>query len=408
MDKKNIDRILEETAYIRTGGSPEERKCAEYIQAECAKFGCQAVLEPFSVPMSTIQVATLTVNGKEIPCKGYALAGNGDVEAELYCLSASDPYALSQCKGKIVLTDRLGYWRYQDLLKHGAVGFITYTGMINYADRDIDQKELRPYVSEGKLLPGVNINVKDAVTIAAGGPATATIKLEQTEYTANSHNVVLDLPGELPEYILLSAHYDTTHLSIGAFDNMSGSIGLLSMAESFSKKPHRYGLRFVWCGSEERGLLGSKAYCAAHVDILESIVMNINLDMLGTNMGSFIVHCSCEEKMVSYIQYFSSEKGVSCTVRNDLHSSDSTSFADKGVPAVSFGWRAAALTATIHERYDTKALLNPTKMVEAIAFIEAFLDRMANAVRCPVAREIPDNIQKQLDEYLLRKRPNSL
>ena len=112
--------------------------------------------------------------------------------------------------------------------------------------------------------------------------------------------------------------------------------------------------------------------------------------------------------MVSYMQYFASEKGVSCTVRNDLHSSDSTSFADKGVPAVSFGWRAAALTATIHERYDTKALLNPTKMVEAIAFIEAFLDRMANAVRCPVAREIPDNIKKQLDEYLLRKRPNSL
>ena len=40
-------------------------------------------------------------------------------------------------------------------------------------------------------------------------------------------------------------------------------------------------------------------------------------------------------------------------------------------------------------------------------FITVFADRMANAVRCPVAREIPDNVKEKLDEYLLRKRPKS-
>ena len=43
------------------------------------------------------------------------------------------------------------------------------------------------------------------------------------------------------------------------YDNMSGSVGILGIAEHFAKNPHRYGLRFIWCGSEERGLLGSKA-----------------------------------------------------------------------------------------------------------------------------------------------------
>ena len=37
-------------------------------------------------------------------------------------------------------------------------------------------------------------------------------------------------------------------------------------------------------------------------------------------------------------------------------------------------------------------------------FITAFTTRMANAVRLPVAKEIPDNIKEKLDEYLLRKR----
>ena len=33
-------------------------------------------------------------------------------------------------------------------------------------------------------------------------------------------------------------------------------------------------------------------------------------------------------------------------------------------------------------------------------------DRMANAVRCPVAREIPENMKEKLDIYLTRKRAN--
>jgi hypothetical protein len=44
------------------------------------------------------------------------------------------------------------------------------------------------------------------------------------------------------------------------------------------------------------------------------------------------------------------------------------------------------------------------QMVEDIAFITAFTQRMANSVRCPVAREIPDNMKEKLDIYLTRKR----
>lgn len=408
MDAKTVSRIFDETAYIRMGGSAEELRAAEYLAAECAKFGCRANLEAFQVDMATIQEATLTVDGRQIPCKGYLNAGTAAVEAPFYYLKDTTPHSLSGCKGKIVMIDGyLGYWRYQDLLEQGAVGFITYDGNANYADRDIDQRELRSFVAKGNKLPGVNINAKDAIELIRSGASTAKITLEQNEYTGNSHNVILDLPGEIPQYIVLTAHYDSTSLSQGAYDNMSGSVGLLAMAETYASKPHRYGLRFIWCGSEERGLLGSKAYCAAHEEELKDIVLCINLDMIGCIMGKFIACCTSEEKLVSYIQYLSSELGFGCGPYQDVYSSDSTPFADKGIPAVSFARVAPHNTATIHNSYDTAAVMSPRQMVEDIAFITAFLDRMATAVRCPVDRSMPDNMKEKLDEYLTRKRPKN-
>ena len=156
---------------------------------------------------------------------------------------------LRLCRGKIVMIDGyMGYWRYQDILAAGAVGFITYDGHINYADCDIDQRELRPHVAKGNKLPGVNINAKDAVRLVENDTKTVKIVLEQEEWEGQSHNVVLDIPGEIDEWIVLTAHYDSTSLSTGAYDNMSGSIGILAMAEHFMTAKHKRGIRMILCG----------------------------------------------------------------------------------------------------------------------------------------------------------------
>ena len=405
MNAKEIMKIFQDTAYVRMGGSPEELDTAKYLMRKCADLGCEAVLEPFEVEMATIKTAALTVDGKQIPCKGYFCAGSGEVEAPLYYLRSTDPYSLSQCKGKIVMIDGyLGYWMYQDLLENGAVGFITYDGNANYADEDIDQRELRSYVSKGNKILGVNINAKSAIELIRSGATMAKIVLEQEETIGNSHNVIVDLPGEIPQYIVLTAHYDSTSLSQGAYDNMSGSVGILGVLEHFVKNHHRYGLRFIWCGSEERGLLGSKAYCKNHEEELKNVVLNINLDMIGCIMGKFIACCTTEEALTHYLKYMSAELGFGIATQQDVYSSDSTPFADKGVPALSFARIAPHNTATIHNSYDTLAVMKGEQMVEDIDFIITFTDRMANAALCPVSREIPDNMKEKLDIYLTRKR----
>ena len=405
MTSDQIMQIFHDTAYVRMGGTQEELKTAEYLRQRVADMGLEASLEAFSVDMADMEADGLWVDGEAVTCKGYRNAGSGTVEAPLYYLRARDPWSLSQCRGKIVLVDGyMGYWLYQDLLENGAVGFLTYDGNANYADHDMDQRELRSYVSQGKKIPGVNLNAKDAIELIRDDVQTVRIVLKQEECKGQSHNVVLELPGQVEETIAFTAHYDSTSLSQGAYDNMSGCAGLLHMAEYFAAHPHRYSLRFIWCGSEERGLLGSKAWVAAHPEEVKQTVLNINLDMIGCIMGKFIACCTTEEALTHYIRYFGQELGFGIEVKQDVYSSDSTPFADAGVPAVSFARIAPNNTATIHNSYDTAAVMKAEHMLKDMDFILEFAKRMANAHHCPVAREMPDNMKEKLDIYLCRKR----
>ncbi len=409
MNRTEVRAILNATDFVHQSGTKEEKQVAALLKEKSEALGAEARIEPFEVAMAKVSAASLVADGKEIPCKGYLLCGSGTVEAPFKYLPNTDPASLADVKGKIVLLDTgIGYFVYKDLLENGVKGIITYNGNVNFHDRDIDEKELRGYVAEGKKTLAVNINAKDAFQLVKQAPETVKISVKQRESKGESQNVIAEIPGTSDEWIVLSAHYDTTPLSHGSYDNMSGCIGLLAIMEAMQKgAPHRYGLRFVFCGSEERGLLGSKAYVAAHEEELPKIALNINLDMIGTVMGRFISCVTAEEALVSYIRYFASIRGFGMAARQGVYSSDSTPFADKGVPALSFARMTGPGQSSIHSRYDKKELLSEAQILKDSAFIAEFTREMADAVKCPVKREIPDNVKTQLDEYLNRKRKDA-
>ena len=406
MRKNQIRQILKDTDYIRTGGSAEELRAAEYLREKCMGLGLEARLEEFPVAMAEMREARLYADGREIPCRGYLCCGSWDTEAEFLYLPNTDAVSLRGVKDRIVLLDSgVGYFLFQDLVENGAAGFITYDGNVHYKDADIDRKELRGYVSCGKKLPGVNVNAKSAAALVKARTKQARITVDQREYEGVSRNVVAELPGRTDEWIVLTAHYDSTSLSRGSYDNMSGCIGLLEIMEAMkASAPHRCGLRFVFCGSEERGLLGSKAWVAAHEQELDKVSLNINLDMIGTYMGRFIACCSTEEELVAYLKYMGAELNWGIEARTGVYSSDSTPFADKGVPAVSFARIAPNNQATIHNRYDVPALLSEERLRADGAFLTEFTRRMADAAVCPVKRSIPEKVKGELDVYLNRKR----
>ena len=410
MNKRSLRQIFKDTDYVHRSGTPEELRAAEYLKARCEALGVPARLESFPVPMAEMEEAHVWDDGKEIACRGVVNCGSGEAEGELYYMPGQDKVSVAGAKDKIVLLDTqgIGYFLYQDLVKAGAKAILFQYGNLHYPNRDIDERDLRAHVvGEAPKLLCAMLHSESAVALVKNKVRRVKITIRQREWEGESHNVIAELPGERDEWITLSAHYDTTALSHGSYDNMTGCVGLLGVLEALRGKKLRYGLRFVFCGSEERGLLGSKAYVRDHEEELEKIALNINLDMIGTIMGKFIAKVSAEEKLANYLSYMGAELGFPVSASVGVYSSDSTPFADKGVPAVSLARLASTNVAPIHCRYDRPDVLSMEQLQKDIAFIAEFTRRMAQAALCPVAREIPEKVKKELDEYLFRKRKDA-
>ena len=402
----NLQHIFEATDFIHASGTKEEMKVAEFLKSQCEELGVSAHIEGFRVAMGDIESVHLFADGQEIPCKALSCCGSGVVEGELYYMPSIDPVSLAGAKDKIVLLDQgVGFFTYHDLMEAGVKGLIFQYGNVHYPNEDIDQRDLREAaVGEERKVLCAMVNSRQAIQLVKNKVKQIRLEISQREYDGESHNVIEELPGKRDEYIVLSAHYDSTSLSHGAYDNMSGCAGLLGVMEQLKDKELNYGLRFVFCGSEERGLLGSKAYVRDHEEELGKMAMNINLDMIGTYMGKFIACVSAEEKLSHYISYMAAEVGFPVESKTGVYSSDSTPFADKNVPAVSFARIASGNVAPIHCRYDLMDVMSMEQLQKDIDFLAKFTERFANAAVCPVSREIPEKIKKELDEYLFRKR----
>ena len=407
MTQERMRQIFADMDFVHTSGTDQELRVAEYLKAQCEAVGVPARIEAFPVAMGEIQEAHVLADGKEIPCKGFFCCGSGEVEGELYYMPAQDPVSIAGARDKIVLMDTsgIGFYGYQDLMKAGAKGILFQYGNMHYPIDDIDQRDLRAAVvgEERKVLCAM-IHTASAVELLRSGTKRVSISIRQREWEGASHNVIAELPGKRDEWIVLSAHYDTTALSHGSYDNMSGCVGILGVLDALKEQDLNYGLRLVFCGSEERGLLGSKAYTRDHEAELEKIALNINLDMIGTWLGKFIAKVSAEEKLAGYLGYLGAELGFPVEAKIGVYSSDSTPFADKGVPALSFARLASGNAAPIHCRYDLPEVLSMARMEQDIVFITEFTRRMANSVVCPVSRDIPEKVKTELDEYLFRKR----
>lgn len=110
-----------------------------------------------------------------------------------------------------------------------------------------------------------------------------------------TQNVVAICRGSDPrlsaEYVAIGAHYDHVGMSStgdgdrifnGADDDGSGTVAVLEMAHAFAvgPKPKR-SILFVWHAGEERGLWGSRYFVDNPTVPIESIVAQLNIDMIG-------------------------------------------------------------------------------------------------------------------------------
>jgi hypothetical protein len=94
-------------------------------------------------------------------------------------------------------------------------------------------------------------------------------------------------------YVVLTAHYD--HIGVrngevfnGADDNASGTAALFALARYFSEHRPSHSLLFVAFDAEESGLRGARAFVASPPVPAESLIVNLNMDMIGRDPNDLL------------------------------------------------------------------------------------------------------------------------
>ncbi|MFN1834330.1 M28 family peptidase [Balneola sp. MJW-20] len=137
-------------------------------------------------------------------------------------------------------------------------------------------------------------NALESIFSEPGNYININLKTEQFDYP--SVNVIAKAEGTDPElkkeYVLFSGHQDHDGVGPavngdpiwnGADDNATVTVAMLAIGKAWTKQPAKRSALFVWHGSEERGLLGSRYFVGNPTVPLSSIAAVLNGDMIGRN-----------------------------------------------------------------------------------------------------------------------------
>ncbi len=146
------------------------------------------------------------------------------------------------------------------------------------------------------LKASIDASLKPVVLEVA---TTVRATVNNKTYETSTENVVAFIEGSDPalkdQVVVVSSHYDhigmrpdpVDGINNGADDDGSGTVSVLEIAEAFMKaKADGYGPRrsvlFLNVTGEEKGLLGSAYFTDKEPLVpLESVVANLNIDMVG-------------------------------------------------------------------------------------------------------------------------------
>jgi hypothetical protein len=171
-------------------------------------------------------------------------------------------------------------------------------------------------------------------------------------------NTVAEIPGtELPgQVVILGAHLDSWDLGSGTTDNGTGAMVVLEAArvlEQSGLQPKRT-IRFILFSGEEQGLLGSRAYAAAHADVMDSIQAVLVLDN-GTGMVTGQALQGRDELQQLWEDLLAPVAGLGAgKVRSgNKGGTDHLAFIPYGVPGFNFDQETRGYNHTHHSQVDT-------------------------------------------------------
>ncbi len=169
-------------------------------------------------------------------------------------------------------------WVMEPALEAGAAAYI---GALTDYPGDSCQYYV-PYDGVARPIPGLWIRGSDGARLRSmldTGSVRVRLRVDSIREEITSYNVVGELPGADPEWVVIGSHHDGPWCS--AVEDGSGIALVLAQAAYWSKlpeaeRPHR--LVFLLNAGHMVGSAGCHAFIDAHAEDLERIVLELHLE----------------------------------------------------------------------------------------------------------------------------------
>jgi hypothetical protein len=427
IDEITADEIRAHVEYLasdelegRNAGHPGSELAAAYLIEEFDAYGFLPLLDAWEYPFAMLGAAT---DGKaKVKLRGEWIEDTSHVQVPTFSAVGSVQGTLSvadavEVSGNIVAVIAGPNERIQatEFIERGAMAVLLLrdhvplepqaTGPVIFRppiDPDHIPDDLPEDFREAALnlkrlaAPVVAVSRKFRDRVLDAAEKGLPISIEVTRRGKDeSTNVLAIIEGSDPElseeYVILGAHYD--HIGLdrqggiyhGADDNASGTAGLLEIAEAFAclEESPRRSIAVIGWGAEERGLVGSTAFCRQPPIDLANIAAYINLDMIGRNDPENLQVLAASDDLYEIAIDAARRHGFPSTDVDDpahLASTDSHPFVKRQVPTISF---TTGLHADYNKVSDTVERLDveKTARVARTAFEVAF--QVANSAGRP-------------------------
>ena len=196
-------------------------------------------------------------------------------------------------------------------------------------------------------------------------------------------NTIGEIRGsEFPnQVVILGAHLDSWDIGQGVTDNGTGSMVVLEAARAIAQsglKPKRT-IRFILFSGEEEGLLGSRAYAAAHANEADSIQAVLVLDN-GTGMitGQALQGRDQDLQLWKDLLAPVAALGADSVRSGNKGGTDHLSFIPYGVPGWNFDQESRGYNHTHHSQVDTYDHAVASDLMQASAVMAVTAYELAN------------------------------
>lgn len=401
--QRNLEELCDDIG-PRMTGTPSLRRAQEWAMRKLSDYGASHVrLEAYALgrpwQRGAAHARLLNASGVRLNVlqKAWTTGTRGTLRADVALLDAKTlagfNAALPGLKGKIVLVDAAPREAPRQALHDAGVAAVLQVSSKEAGLQDMWGGPGQRYDRNAGIITREHATLLKRL-LARGITPRMELSLPGgfAPKPVREHNVVADFPGSDPagEMVILGAHLDSWDLSSGATDNGAGVVTMLEVLRAMRAaglQPKR-SLRVVLFSGEEQGLLGSKAYVAAHAKELANIQA-----VLVQDAGSGRILAFPDMHVDAWFTALSAALAPAKALGDiDVHyalgqGSDQDSFFKEGIPAfaplqASHNYR----THTQHSHIDTPDHIDPAGLRQAAQVMAVLAWELLNGERLPHKR----------------------